>query len=108
MDLKQNQRKQGLSRSWPMQPYWENDVATALDKSLTDSAQGPKGKFLQTVFAYLPSLPLVAHHTHTTDSFCKQRYRNCSVIEGLEEIISRFVSTYPEVQHLLGHLDSQQ
>lgn len=39
MDLEHNQRKQGLSRSWPMQPMqpcWENDVAAAVDKALID------------------------------------------------------------------------
>lgn len=65
MDLEHNQRKQGLSRSWPMQLYWENKVATAIDKALIDSAQGPRGMLSHTVFYNLPSLPLVAHHTYS-------------------------------------------
>lgn len=57
MDLKHNQRKQGLSKSWPMQlmqPYWENDAATTIDKAVIDSAQGPRGMLLCTVFPHLP------------------------------------------------------
>lgn len=66
MDVKHNQRKQGFSRSWTMQPYWENDVTSAVDKALIDSAQGSRGMLLHTVLSNLPSLPLITHHTTHT------------------------------------------
>lgn len=48
-----------------MQPYRENDIATAVERALIDSAQGPKGTLLHTVFSFLPSLPLIDHQTYS-------------------------------------------
>lgn len=48
-----------------MQPYQENDIATAVERALIDSSQGPKGMLLHTVFSFLPSLTLIAHHTYS-------------------------------------------
>lgn len=72
MDLKQNQRKQDLRRSWPVQSYRENDVTTAADRTLIDSAQSKRNVityciFLSTLISPCSSL----HLLNTTDCFCK-------------------------------------
>lgn len=103
MDLEHNQRKWGLGRSWPMQlmqPYWENDVATAVDNVMIDSTQALRGMLLHTVFSHLPPLALVAHHTYLYKTpFTSKAPVTVLLLQDLKKpkIFLWFVSTDSEV-----------
>lgn len=80
-----------------MQSYWENDVATTVDKALIYSTQTPREMLLHTVFSNLPPLPLVAHHTYSYKTPFSNKAPDCTVITGPQEILKKFVFTDPEV-----------